>query len=100
MAIKTINVSELVDQTGNLFETVAILAKRSRQISSQMKSELDEKLAYYEGFEVEVEDPRYQEEQTKISLEYETRPEPTEIAIQEMFDQEIYFRDPSADIED
>lgn len=100
MAIKTINVSELVDQTGNLFETVAILAKRSRQISSQMKSELDEKLAYYEGFEVEVEDPRYQEEQTKISLEYETRPEPTEIAIQEMFEHEIYFRDPSAEIED
>lgn len=99
MAIKTVDVDTLVDQTGNLFESVAILAKRSRQVASSVKAELDEKLAIYDGFE-EMEDPRYQEEQARISLEYELKPEPTEMAIQEMFNDEIYFRDPSAESED
>ena len=100
MAIKTVDVDGLLDHTGNLFESVAILAKRSRQVASQMKNELDNKLAYFEGFEPELEDPRFQEEQTRVSIEHEVKPEPTEIAIQEMFDNEIYFRDPSAESED
>ena len=100
MAIKTIDVDLLAQQTGNLYESLAIVAKRARQVSASTKAELDNKLAYFEGFETEVEDPRFQEEQTRISLEYELKPEPTEIAIQEMFEGEIYFRDPSNDIEE
>lgn len=99
MAIKTIDVDLLASQTGNLFETVAIIAKRSRQVSSKMKQDLDNKLAYFDGFEPELEDPRFQEEQARISMEYELKPEPTEIAIDEMFEGEIYFRDSSADME-
>jgi DNA-directed RNA polymerase subunit K/omega len=95
MAIKTIDVDVLASQTGNLFESVAILAKRARQISTHSKAELDEKLAYFDGFEPELEDPRFQEEQARISVEYETKPKPNERAIQEMFDGEIYFRNPS-----
>lgn len=97
MAIKTIDVDVLAQQTGNLFEAVAILSKRSRQIATRTKAELDDKLSYFEGFDTEIEDPRFQEEQVRISLEYEGRPEPTEMAIQEMFDSEIYFRDPQAE---
>ena len=100
MAIKTVDMDLLAAQTGNLYETVAILSKRSRQLASSMKSELDEKLAYFEGFEPEMEDPRFQEEQARVSLEFELRDEPTELAIDEMFTGDIYFRDPSADIED
>lgn len=94
MAIKTIDVGALVAQTGNLFETVAILSKRSRQIAAKMKADLDNRLSYFEGFEPELEDPRFQEEQRRISVEHELMPEPTEMAINEMFDSEIYFRDP------
>ncbi len=100
MAIKTVDVDALVNETGNLFEAVAILAKRSRQIATHVKAELDEKLAIYDSFEQDLDDPRYQEEQTRISLDYETRPEPTEMAIQEMFKHEIYFRDPAAESDD
>lgn len=95
MAIKTIDMNFLADMTGNVYKSVAILAKRSRQISTQQKAELDEKLAYFEGFEQELEDPRFQEEQAKVSIEYERKPEPTELAIDEMIEQEIYFRDPA-----
>ena len=97
MAIKTVDVDTLASKTGNLFETVAIIAKRSRQIGATMKAELDNKLAYFEGFEPELEDPRFQEEQARISVEYEVKPEPTEVAIDEMFSGEIYYRDPTTE---
>ena len=100
MPIKTIDVDVLATQTGSIFEAVAILGKRSRQISSKMKAELDDKLSYFEGFEAELEDPRFQEEQSRISLEYELKPKPTEYAIDEMLENEIYYRDPSADLEE
>ena len=100
MAIKTVDVDKLVDQTGNLFETVAILSKRSRQVASKMKSELGAKLSYFEGFDPELEDPRFKEEQRRISIEHEVLPKPTEKAIEEMFSSEIYFRDPASDIDE
>ena len=99
MAIKTIDMNFLANMTDNVYKSVAILAKRSRQIATQQKAELDEKLAYFEGFEQELEDPRFQEEQAKVSIEYERKPEPTELAIDEMIDHEVYYRDP-ADEED
>lgn len=95
MPIRTIDVSALAEQTGSLYEAVAILAKRSRQIASNQKAELDDRLSYFEGFATEVEDLRMNEEQTRVSVEYEKRPKPTENAINEMFAQEIYYRNPN-----
>lgn len=95
MPIKTLDMDALAAQTGNIFEAVAIAAKRSRQVASKTKQELDHKLAYFEGFEPELEDPRFQEEQKKISLEFEVGPEPTETAIHEMLEGDVYYRDSS-----
>lgn len=95
MAIKTLDADGLARRTGNIYETVAILSKRARQIASNVKAELDEKLAYYEGFGPEMEDTRMNEEQTRISLDYERRPKPTEVAVDEMLAEEIYYRNPT-----
>lgn len=97
MAIKTVDMDMLASLTGNMYETVAILAKRARQVSLHTKAELDEKLAYFEGFEQELEDPRFQEEQARISLEYEVRAEATETAIEQFLEGEVYYRDASAE---
>ncbi len=99
MAIKTIDMDLLARLSGSIFESVSILSKRSRQISRNTKLDLDEKLAYFEGFEQELEDPRFQEEQARVSLEYEVKAEPTERAIDEMIEGEIYFRDASVEAE-
>ncbi len=95
MAIETTDIEELAARTGNLYESVAILAKRSRQVASNQKSELEDKLSYFEGFGPEMEDARMQEEQAKISVEYEQKPEPTVIAIKEMLNTELYYRNPN-----
>ncbi|MEF8795420.1 MAG: DNA-directed RNA polymerase subunit omega [Salinivenus sp.] len=94
MAIETLDIDELAGRTGNLYETVAILSKRSRQVSSDMRSELEDKLSYFEGFGPEMEDVRMKEEQEKVSLEYENKPEPTEIAIDDFLEDKLYYRKP------
>ena len=95
MAIKTVDVTGLAAETGGIYEAVAIIAKRSRQISSKMKGDLDEKLSYFEGFGPEMEDARMTEEQIRTSIEYEKKPKPTELAIEEMLQHEVYFRNPN-----
>lgn len=95
MAIRTVDLDALISETGNTYETVVIISKRARQISSKIKAELDEKLAYYEGFGTEMENLRLQEEQARISIDYETRPKPAEVSIDEMLRHEIYHRNPN-----
>ena len=92
MPIKTVDIDALTDQVGNLYEAVVIISKRARQVSVNLKAELDDKLSYFEGFENELDDARMNEEQFKISLEYEERAKPEEVAIGEMFGREIYYR--------
>lgn len=94
MALKTLDVQALAERTGNLYETVAIIAKRARQNAANEKSELEEKLSYFEGFGPEMEDVRMQEEQARTSIEFEKRPKPTEKAIEEVMNDEIYHRFP------
>lgn len=95
MAIKTLDVTALAKKTGNIYETVTIIAKRARQNASNRKAQLDEKLSYFEGFGAEVEDVRMQEEQARTSIEFEKEPKPTETAIEEVMADEVYFRNPN-----
>jgi DNA-directed RNA polymerase subunit K/omega len=94
MGMKTIDIENLTAQSSNVYETVVVLSKRARQVAARQKAELDEKLAYYEGFTSEMDNLRMQEEQARVSLEYEKRPKPSEIAIGELEANEIYFRNP------
>jgi DNA-directed RNA polymerase subunit K/omega len=94
MSLKTLDVQALAEKTGNLYETVAIAAKRARQNAANEKAELEEKLSYFEGFGPEMEDARMQEEQARTSIEFEKRPKPTEVAIEEVQNDEIYHRFP------
>lgn len=95
MAIRTINLNEIIDQVGNLYEGTVIMSKRARQIATNQKAELDEKLSYFEGFEPDLDDRN--EDQLRVSLEYEVKPKPTEQAIDEMLGNEIYYRNPHTD---
>jgi len=92
MPIKTVDLEALTNQVGNLYEAVVILSKRARQVSVNSKAELDDKLSYFEGFENEIDDARMNDEQSRISVDYELRPKPEEVAIAEMFNHEIYYR--------
>ena len=92
MAIKTLDLDALTNQTSSIYETVVILSKRARQIGADEKTELDNRLSYYEGFGPEMEDARMAEEQTRVSVEFEKRPKATEVSVDQMMKGEVYFR--------
>ena len=93
MAIKTLDTTKLAAETGNLYETVAVLARRAQQISAKTKEELDGKLVYFEDLSLDpAEEMRSNEDQLRISLEYERRPKAPAIAIDEIETGELYFR--------
>jgi len=90
----TRNVNQLDDVTGNIFETVAILSKRSRQISVEMKEELMNKLAEFATSHDNLEEVFENREQIEISRFYERLPKPTAIALQELLAGDVYYRHP------
>ena len=90
----TRDVQELWKDTGNIYESVAIIAKRANQISVEIKQDLSKKLASYNDSLDEVFENR---EQIEISRYYEKLPKPTLLATQEFIEGEVYWRDPSKD---
>ncbi|MBP1677409.1 MAG: hypothetical protein H6Q20_1968 [Bacteroidetes bacterium] len=82
---------------GNVYETVKIIAKRSNQISAEIKSELDKKLQEFASMNENIEEVFENREQIEISRYYEKLPKPTLIATQEFIEDKIYYRNPAKD---
>ena len=86
---------KLCDQTGNVYETVAIIAKRANQISVEMKQDLEKKLQEFASVNDILEEVFENREQIEISRYYEKLPKPTLIAAKEFEDGKVYFRNPA-----
>ena len=90
----TRNLVDLNKDTGNIYETVAIVSKRANQISAELKEELNRKLEEFASYTDNLEEVFENREQIEISRFYERLPKPTLIAMQEFLDDQIYFRKP------
>ncbi len=86
---------ELETRTGNVYESVMILAKRSNQIASEMKEELSTKLQEFASYTDNLEEVFENREQIEISKYYERLPKPTLIAYEEFINDQIYHRNPA-----
>ena len=93
----TRNIMDLCEETGNIDETVAIIAKRANQISIQIKDDLSKKLAEFASYNDSLEEVFENREQIEISRYYEKLPKPTLLATQEYVEGKIYWRDPQKD---
>ena len=93
----TRDMNELTEKVGNVYETVAILGKRSNQISTAMKKELDAKLQDFSIPQDSIEETFENKEQIEISRNYEKLPKPTLIATQEFIDDELIYRSGNRD---
>lgn len=89
--------TDLQEQTGNIYETVVICARRANQIGVEMKHELDSKLEEFASYTDNLEEVFENREQIEISKFYERLPKPTLIALQEYEDTNIYYRSPEAE---
>ena len=95
----TRNIMDLCDETGNIYESVAIIAKRANQISVQIKEDLSKKLAEFASYNDSLEEVFENREQIEISRYYEKLPKPSLLATQEFVEGKVYWRDPFKDVQ-
>ena len=91
----TRNLMDLCDETGNIYESVAIIAKRANQISIQIKEDLSKKLAEFASYNDSLEEVFENREQIEISRYYEKLPKASLLATQEFIEGKVYWRDPA-----
>lgn len=84
--------SDLKDKTGNLYESIAIVAKRANQINITVKEELHNKLEEFASHTDSLEEIHENKEQIEISRAYERMPNPALLATTEFLEDKIYYR--------
>ena len=78
----TRNMVELCEDTGNVYETVAIIGKRANQIAVEMKNDLSKKLQEFASYNDNLEEVFENREQIEICCHYAKLRKPTLIAAQ------------------
>lgn len=91
----TRDIMDLCEDTGNIYESVSIIAKRANQISVVMKTELCKKLQEFASANETLEEMFENREQIEISRYYEKLPKPTLIATEEFTEGRVYYRNPA-----
>jgi DNA-directed RNA polymerase subunit K/omega len=86
------DVMELVAQTGNIYESINIIGKRARQISSDLKWEIQRKLEEFAVSTDAIEEVQENKEQIEISKFYEKLPNTAIIAAHEFLNGEMQWR--------
>lgn len=95
----TRDLDKLDRETGNLYESVRVISKRSNKIGQEMKHELNRKLEEFAYYSDNLEEVFENREQIEISKFYERLPKPTLIATQEFLDSKLYYRKGNANEE-
>ena len=90
--IETRDVNNLKNKTGNLYESIAVIAKRANQINISVKEELHNKLEEFASHTDSLEEIHENKEQIEISRAYERMPNPALLATQEFIEEKVYYR--------
>jgi DNA-directed RNA polymerase subunit K/omega len=93
----TRNITNLMEPTGNIYESVAVMSKRANQIALEIKEELNSKISEFAVPNDNLEEVFENREQIEIAKYYEHLPKPTLIAVQEFLNGQVYFRNPLKD---
>lgn len=88
----TRDLNDLDVETDNIYQTVVIASKRANQISVEMKLELNKKLEEFASYTDNLEEVFENPEQIEISKFFERLPKPSLISLQELTEDQIYFR--------
>lgn len=89
----TRDLSELAAPTGNIYESVMIIAKRANQISADIKQELSHRLEEFSNYTDTLEEITENHEQIDISKYYEKLPKPALVATEEFREGKILYRE-------
>ena len=95
---ETKDLNEIKLKTGNVYESISIIAKRAGQINIALKEELHNKLEEFASHTDSLEEIHENKEQIEISKAYEKMPNPALLASQEFMDDKVYFRKNEEDL--
>ena len=96
--VETKSLVDIKGRTGNLYESIAIIAKRANQINIALKEELHNKLEEFATHTDSLEEVHENKEQIEISRAYERMPNPAILATHEFMDNKIYYRKNDSDL--
>jgi DNA-directed RNA polymerase subunit K/omega len=85
---------DLAEKGGNIYRAIIVTGKRANQQTLQIKEELTQKLAEFAPAYDNLEEVMENKEQIEISRFYERKPKPTQVALEEFMDDQVYWRDP------
>lgn len=96
-SLTTKNFVDLVEPTGNVYESTVIIAKRAKAIASKLKSELNSKLAEFDIHQEDnLEEVLDNKEHIEISKFYEKKPKATITATHEFLEGKVKSYYPEA----
>ncbi len=89
--LKARDLSSLAKKTTNVYESIAVIAKRAEQLNVDLKIELHGKLEEFAISTDTIEEIQENKEQIEISKFYEKLPNPAVIATQEFISDKLEF---------
>ncbi len=93
MPIKPVNIEELTSKAKNVHEAIVAMSKRARQINEETKLEFSQRIEMFVSkTESENEENDVNPDQLKVSLEFEKRPKPADIAVDELLQEKLQWR--------
>ena len=96
--VETRSLVSIKSKTGNLYESIAIIAKRANQINIAIREELHTKLDEFASHTDSLEEIHENKEQIEISKAYERMPNPAILATEEFMTNKVYYRKNEEDL--
>lgn len=90
--ITTRDLDDITEVVGNIYEAVCIIAKRAKQINSNLKEEINYKVEEFVSVQDDIKEVFENLEQIKISKYYERMPKPSKTATEELLSDELVYR--------
>ena len=87
-----LDLDRLVEKTGNIYKSVALVSSRANQITLDVKEELTRKLAEFAPAHDNLDEITENREQIEISKYYERMPKPHQRSLKAFEADEVYWR--------
>ncbi|PLX30717.1 MAG: DNA-directed RNA polymerase subunit omega [Ignavibacteria bacterium] len=92
MALEPLDLSVIDNHAENIYEAIVVLSNRARQINEEMKIRLNQELETFSTRMDSEEEVEANPEQTRISIEFEKLPKPTQKAVDDLMSDRISYR--------
>lgn len=99
-SLKTRDVPKFVEPTGNVYESLNIMARYANHVGLQMKNEINDKLSEFVAGPDNLEEVHENREQIEVSKQFERMPKPTQVSIEDFKDGKVFWRYPNAELEE